>query len=157
MLAQQILKGIDDDYPLTPLVCGPSPLGDLIAGYSKEPEAVTTPVTPQMTGAQFKEALDKINPESLVTLLAKYSAATKSLMTPTVYAEDPEKRDSRRLRHWMMKGAFVVSSTIALIVVGASMAIAYRTGVVDNALVQTLMTTASDILKLLLSTPSTLP
>lgn len=149
MLAQQILKGIDDGEPVVPLVCVASPLGDLIAGYNREPQAVLVPITPETTGAQFKAALDSLSPEVLVTLLSKYSIATKTLMTPTVYAEDPEKTENRRQRHWLIKFSAIVAAAMMFIVVGASMAIGYRAGVIDNAVVQTAMTAATEIFRFL--------
>jgi hypothetical protein len=152
MLSQQILKGIEDDQPVIPLVCLRSPLSDLLDGYRKEPEAAAYPIGAETTGAEFKAALDRLNPEVLVTLLSKYSIATKSLLTPTVYAEDPEKTENRRLRHWLVKFGAITFTSIAFIVVGASMAIAYKAGVVDNALVQTAMAAATEIFKLVFTT-----
>lgn len=154
MLVEQILKGIGDKRLLSDHKPGPSPLDDLIQGYSKK--AAHNDDLPNLaeeaTGRDLKNAIKLMDPEDQVTLLYKYSQATGSLMDPSVYSEHPKDAEERRLRHWFIKAGFYLAAVLLLMVTGAVVVLGSLRGEMSNPLASGILSTALEILKLIFST-----
>lgn len=152
-LVHAILKGIADHRPIDNHISIPSPLRDLIEQYNKV--AINNDNLPNIlassTGADLKKAVGMMDPEIQVAILHKYSVATKTLDTPTVYAEDPVRVDERRFRLYVAKLLITGVIVLALIVIGAVIALSVKSGAIANeGLISTIMTTATEIIKVIL-------
>jgi hypothetical protein len=147
------LKGIADDRQIDGHISVASPLRDLIEQYNKI--AINNDNLPHVlstsTGAELKKAVGMTDPEVQVVLLYKYSVATKTLDTPTIYAEDPVKADERKFRLYVAKVFITGLIVLMLVVIGAVIALSVNSGVLANeGLISTIMTTAAEIIKVML-------
>jgi len=153
-LAHAILKGIANERSLDGHFHVASPLRDLVEQYNKlamhDDSAVK--ITALSTGSQLKAAITAMDPEVQVTLLHKYSKATRNLDTPSEYREDPAKQELRQMRMFMFKACVFVIGVLFCVTVGVSMSVAAKTGTIPNQNVfSTLISTAGEILKVILS------
>lgn len=89
------------------------------------------------------------NPAAVVSvpLATTPVAAPRPMDNPTNESEEIERR---KLRAWLVKGAFWAVAPIPCLVVGAMIAIGVRSGQMpDGVVVSSIMSTATEILKLL--------
>lgn len=157
ILVQQILKGIDDDRALDGHVATASPLRDLVEQYNKF--AFHNDHLPKInalsTGSQLKIAVSKADPEFQVALLHKYSVATRTLDTPNEYSEDPAKAEIRKMRMFLFQACVVLLAVITCVMIGITITVAAKNGEVpDGGVLSTLVSTAGEILKTILTTPA---
>lgn len=152
-LAAAILKGISDKRQIVGHLAKPSPFKDLIEQYNAI--ALKDDDLPLMnersTGAELKAAIGRVEPELQVTLLYKYSVATKTLDNPTLYNQDPVKLEERKLRIYLAKLMTTVFAVGFCLIVGAMVAISVKSGDLPNeGVVKSLMSTAGEIIKVIL-------
>lgn len=99
------------------------------------------------TGKDLKNALAQLPGEDQLVMLYPYAQAVFQLLP---YVEDQRSIDERRLRHWLVKAAFMVLAPIPCLIAGAMVVIAVREGIMpDGALSSSLMSTATEMLKLI--------
>lgn len=153
MLVHAILKGIADTRTIDAHISIPSPLRDLIEQYNKiaRNDDRLPAILASSTGKELKDAVNLMDPEIQVAMLHKYSIATKTLDTPTVYAEDPIKSDERRFRLYVAKVLVTGLIVLMLVVIGAVIALSVKSGALANeGLISTIMTTATEIIKVMI-------
>lgn len=149
---KQLLKSIPDAHVIGEFLSISAPVKDLVDGYNKianEDGNDLVPITEESTGADLKEALEKLDMADQVRLLAAYGEAMKHRDTHSLYVEDPEKRDERQLRIWVVKAFTTFVMFIGTLIIGAVVAMGWRTGVMDGAIVNGVMSTATEIFKLI--------
>lgn len=155
MLVHAILKGVSDDRQVIAHLSVASPLRDLVERYNKiaANDDNLPPVLSSTTGRELKAAISMMEPEDQLVILHKYSLATKTLDLPEVYAEDPVKADERKFRLFVGKAMIIGFVILMLVVVGAVIALSVKSGALANeGLISTIMKTAGEIIKLILST-----
>lgn len=154
MLVEAVLSGISDEKIIDEHVVIPSALRDLIRNYNKH--ALTDPtlvvITEETTGSQLKTAIRKLTPEVQLLLLSAYNTAAK----PVVLTEDPKLLEERRIRVVLTRIMVILIGILLCILLGAGIAIATFTGVLQNFLSTQLVTTAAEIIKFIFS-PSKAP
>lgn len=152
-LVKAILKGISDDRIIGNHIAIASPMRDLIEQYNKLAfnNDALPPVLSTSTGEQLKQAVAMLDPEIQVALLHKYSVATKTLDTPTLYAEDPIKADERKFRIYVAKLFVTMIAIMMFVLMGVVIALSVKDGKLANeGVIQTLMETAGEIIKLII-------
>jgi hypothetical protein len=162
MLVQRVLKGISDTRAVSDHKPGRLPLDDLVDEYNEKSAHVAElpTIEPTSTGKELKESIEKMDPEDQVWLLYRYlqrcddlpkDHAPKEVKTLDEEEEaDLEPRDFARLKIWLIKGIFLVSAAVVLIVVGATAMVAWREGhATDNPAMVALWHTAKEILGVL--------
>lgn len=160
-LVRAILKGIADDRTIdSHRLINSAPLKEFIEQYNRiaahnDNLPVVTSLT---TGEQLKAAVEKMDPDDQVALLYKYSVATQtaeSLPTPapvTVAEDEQIKADARNVRVFMVKAMITMVAVFACIIVGATVAISVKSGVLtDTGVINTIMNTAGQIIRLIIS------
>lgn len=163
MLVRLVLKGISDARAVSDHKPGRLPLDDLVDEYNEKSAHVAElpTIEPTSTGQELKECIEKMDPEDQVWLLYRYlqrcgdlpkDHETKEVKTVEQEEEDAgiEERDFARLKIWLIKGIFLVSAAVVMIVVGATAMVAWREGhATDNPAMVALWHTAKEILGVL--------
>jgi hypothetical protein len=126
-------------------------------------------------GLQLKEALKKLPRDRQVELLTEFGGDTDfsalgpdsiphttqtpympAIPYPGITTEDhpmmlQEIIEDRRLKRWVIRCAMYVCMSLFLVMMGAVVALAWRGGLADGAVISSLMTTASEVLKIIIS------
>ena len=147
----KILKGVCDnkklhEYPQD------SALRILVDAYVKESvrNAALPAIDLQSTGGEFKLAFSRMEAAEKVTLMYNYlvNIAADSPLAEILTKAD-EKED-RHFRRWLIKSAVYLLGSLVFLIVGATIAIGVKTGVVsDNPAFASIVNTAMEILKLI--------
>lgn len=155
-LQRRILKGIDDQRPVLSHSDKRGPLNELIDQYMLH--AIHNDALPNITnlttGLELKQALELLDAELELELIKNYADAQRAVLFPhlklaTSIPEAPEKAETRKLKHFLIKTAFI---TLQLFIGGVLFA-AYRAGgLPDSKVIGPIMSTVSDVAKLIFST-----
>lgn len=120
------------------------------------------------TGRQLKEALKRLPREHQCELLSEFGGDTDFSVLETTgtssvvqspgilhYENTPmmlqEHFEDRRLRRWIIRCAVYVCMPFVLVLTGATAALAWRGGQANGALISSLMATAIEVLKIIIS------
>lgn len=155
-LVRSILKGIADDRALDGHFNVASPLRDFVEQYNKIAlhDDNLPKITALSTGSQLKEAIALLEPESQLTLLYKYSHATKTLDTPDQYREDPAKAELRKMRMFAFKMCVWMLAILSVVMIGLTVVTAVKSGSTSGqGVISTLVSTIGEVLKVILSSP----
>lgn len=149
----KILKGVADSRILESYA-EDSPVRVLVQKYltRAEHDATLPAITLASTAGEFKKALSQLPPAEKVTLLYEYLVATSASNPIAAVLASSEAREERKMRHWLIKAAIWLFGPMILLVVGATIAIGVRSGVMsDNPAFSSIVGTAMEILKLIFS------
>lgn len=151
-LLNQVLQGVDDNRPLLQRMETSEALRVLVDEYNKFAQTlfeVPSAVTGLTEGRHFKAALRKLDPDAQLTLLKKYSDVLHGRHTQAL---ENEKAEERKHRHWVVKATLIFVGCGILLIAGAMVAFAYKSGALpDSAVVSTIIKPALEILKLIFS------
>lgn len=156
-LQRRILKGIDDQRPVLSHSEKRGPLNELIDQYMIH--AIHNDVLPNITnlttGLELKEALELLDAELELELIKRYSDSQRAVLYPhlklaTSIPESPDKVAERGLKHFLIKATVMT----AYLFIGGVLFAAYRSGGLgDSKVIGPIMSTVSDVAKLIFSTP----
>ena len=147
-LTEKVLKGIDDTRPVHMHADRSAALKAFLNSYDEQTKLDgTLPVlTPSTSGRELKDAFNMLELEIQLKMLSSYWNTVHGRNT-----ESEAVRDERRQRHWMIKAGTIFAGSLALVVVGAMMAIANKNGELpDSAILNGLLKTAGEILKVII-------
>lgn len=155
MLVHQLLEAVPDCGTILDMASGAdSPLAHLVEDYRtfvKETDTPVKDVDETTTGSQFKTLLEAVPPVFQVKMLNKFTESVQSIRNPYIF-EHPKDIEERRLKHWVIKVMVVVVALMICLITGMTMASAVWQGVVpDDSLITSLMSAATEILKLIIS------
>jgi hypothetical protein len=150
MLLAAVLEGIGDDVILSSHPFIPVALRDLIKHYNRL--AINNDhlpaITEHTTGAELKEALRLLSPKDQLEILYNYNRATAGGGS----ASPVETKEQREIREVATRLALGGLALISMLLVGAVISVAVMSGVVtDMTIARTLVSTAADIIKFILS------
>ncbi len=146
-LVEEVLKGIRDDRKLSEKESeAMTRLLDSYNEIAKDNDHIPN-LTDDSTGADLKAGIAKASPPQQVELLRDYLINTHAL-TGVATPEDPDKAEKRRLRSWLIRFSAIAGFVLTFILIGAISVVGYRAGAFDNAVISTLMNTATEIIKL---------
>lgn len=154
-LLLQVLKAIDDNKTISERLGKSEALRKLVDEYTvhQDQDASLPTLTNLTTGRELKSALDMLPPEHQLSILTNYFHKVHGSSPPGQIVETPVQIEERKLRHWFVKFATAAIAAILLIMVGAVVSVIIKTGTLPNASIFTsIMTTATEILKLIFST-----
>lgn len=159
-LQRRILRTIDDAKPVLSHSDQNQPLKDLIASYMVH--AVHNDQLPNITnlttGLELKEALELLEPDVELDLLKQYSDGRRAALYPHLkpvssFGESQAAIDERRQRHWMARFFMMTGTVLVLMIAGGVITLGYKAGAMpDSKVFSSIMTTVSDIAKLIFST-----
>ena len=153
MLVERVLKGISDSRAVSDHKPGKLPVDYLFEEYNEKAIHVAElpNLVPESTGRELKDAIALMDPEDQVRLLYMYLQRSGDLpdkITPS--EQETEEREERHLKAWFIKGLFLLSSAVILIVTGATAMVAWREGhATDNPAMVALWHTAKEVLTII--------
>lgn len=143
-LVRTVLAGVSDGMKLSDHKAGPTPLHRLLKLYEEKAsrnDAAPNP-TPDFTGADLKNGIEKLSVEDQVELVYGYLENCNRLAP----IESPAEVEDRKLKHLAVKIFLWGSLVVILMLFGAVTAIAVRTGALpSNEVVSTFLEFAGDI------------
>jgi len=148
-LMEDILHRVDDRERVIERMERSPALKQLVEDYQKytRDDATLHNITMFTTGADLKMAIRRLEPDTQLTLLKKYSDTIRGV----VHGEPLGQVEERRTRHWLIKLFGVVASSILLIMVTAVVSAMFRTNTTANTSVTTsIFSTIGEIVKLIL-------
>lgn len=154
-IVQAILAGISDGRIIDSHVVMPTPLRNLVLNYNKIAmnDAKLPVVTEETTGIELKIAISMLDPADTVALLHTYCQAIRKADEPT----NPESKilvEEKRLRQLVTRLIIISLVIMALMLMGAVIAIATYMGVFKNFWCNQMVVTVSEFIKyLFLSSP----
>lgn len=175
-----VLRKIDDDKQLVDQITRSPAIAELVHSYnniamvarSAEDEGLAL-VTGDTFGQDFKRHLGYLPTIDLHRLLDRYlshfvhydrgNATREQVAGGHGHREEDEaedegeehdsasERENRRLMHWGVKALVICCITIVMVVVGAMVAILTHNHTADNAVFKSIMVTAGEIIKIIIT------
>lgn len=150
MLVANVLKTIPDESSVVEIIASSQPAADLVKAYRELSINIDeAPVLNDIdTGAKLKEYIELLDSGYQVDLLAVF----RNRLRPKQVLEDPEAVEKRKLRTWLIKAGFICASVFMVAVLGATVALGYKQGVMpDSSVLTGFINTAGEVLKLIFS------
>ncbi len=152
-IVEDVLRNIPDSTLLSKQKA-PSILA-LVAAYQERMQVNDDlpRLTETFTGRDLKEAIGKLAAEDQVTLLHNYNVASHQAIFPgpAFTPEQLEAAEDKKLKRFMIKGLFFTAIGILISIVVAVAIVGTIRGDVDLSVVNGLITTAVEIIKLIFS------
>lgn len=150
MLVERVLKKISDTRSVSDHKPGWLPIDALVEAYNEKAARVAElpNIEPDSTGRQLKDAIELMEPEDQVIMLNLYLVQCGEVPDP-VDGDGSEVWEYRHLRIWLIKGLFILTVAVVLLICGAMIVLAVREGHADNAAFDGLLHTAKEILSIM--------
>lgn len=147
-LTEKVFKGIDDTRSVRAHAERSVALKHLLLSYEElaKVDASIPNLTDATTGRELKDAFEMLETESQLRMLNNYWFTLHGRSSETEAA-----RDERKHKHWLIKAGVVFTGGLILVITGAVIGLANKSGTMpDNAVLTGILKTAGEVLKVII-------
>lgn len=148
-LIERILRGVHDQQPVAPHAERSPALKAFLVSYEEQTVVdVTLPVLTHLTsGRELKDAFDMLEPGVQLEMLTVYWRAIHGGSVETVAAEN-----EREQMRWVVKYGLIFIAAVTVLIAGMIIALASKSGKFENPVTNGILSTAGEILKVIIGT-----